>query len=77
MVLIANDMRAVSRRPDIVAAARKLGLDPLLLVIAILAEDASHAHRGAARVLRQLVREGDRGFLSALRTRGTSGGRSR
>ncbi len=49
---------AASRRPDVMALAVRLKLDPLLLVLALLARSAAAAHRSAGRIAAALL--GDR-----------------
>ena len=63
---LARDILEVSHSTGIVDAARGFGLEPLLFVIACLAEEFSAKHRGAARVLRQLVQTSDRPRLREI-----------
>ncbi len=55
---LANWILAASRRPDVMALAVSLKLDPLLLVVALLALSAADAHRSAGRIAAAIL--GDR-----------------
>ncbi len=55
---LADWILAASRRPDVMALAVRLKLDPLLLVVALLALSAADAHRSAGRIAAAIL--GDR-----------------
>ena len=51
---IVNEIQALAQQPDIVQRAAELGLDPIKLVIALIACRVSARNRAAARVLRAI-----------------------
>jgi hypothetical protein len=51
---IVNEIQALAQQSDIVQRAAELGLDPIKLVIALIALRASARNRAAARVLRAI-----------------------
>ncbi len=55
---LADWILAASRRPDVMALAVRLKLDPLLLIVALLARSAADAHRSAGRIAAAIL--GDR-----------------
>jgi hypothetical protein len=55
---IVNEIQALAQQPDIVQRAAELGLDPIKLVIALIASRARARNWAAARVLRAI--KGDR-----------------
>jgi len=61
---IVNEIQALARQPDIVQRAAELGLDPIKLVIALIASSVLARNRATARVLRAI--KGDRA-ISELR----------
>jgi hypothetical protein len=61
---IVNQIQALAQQPDIVQRAAELGLDPIKLVIALIASSVRARNRAAARVLRAI--KGDRA-ISELR----------
>ena len=61
---IVNEIQALAQQPHIVQRAAELGLDPIKLVIALIASRVQARNRAAARVLRAI--KGDRA-ISELR----------
>jgi len=61
---IVNQIQALAQQPDMVQRAAELGLDPIKLVIALIASKVRARNRAAARVLRAI--KGDRA-ISELR----------
>jgi hypothetical protein len=51
---IVNEIQMLAQRPDIVQRAAELGLDPIKLVIALIARRVRARNRAAARVLRAI-----------------------
>ena len=51
---IQEAIRAAAAKPDVVAFARKLGLDPVALVIALMAHLVASENRSARRIARAI-----------------------
>jgi hypothetical protein len=51
---IVNKIQALAQQPDILQRAAELGLDPIRLVIALIASRVWAGNRAAARVLRAI-----------------------
>ncbi len=63
----AAALRWATQTPEVRALAAAIGLDPLLVAVALLAGAAAPAHRDAARLFRALLGAADPGSIEAAR----------
>ena len=51
----ASTIKSVAERPDVIARAQKIGVDPAVLVVAAIAQLQSSGSRSAARIAKAIL----------------------
>jgi sugar phosphate isomerase/epimerase len=61
----AQAIRAAAQRGDVIAAAKRLGLDPIVLVVGLAAHAAGRS-RAAKRIAKAIFRDADQALVAML-----------